>query len=1053
MASAAHAQDSISPQALDQIRAFLEEKASRTPVQQRIDSQLLAAVRMKRGQAVARGIARLESVWGRVRLAPGDLTEVDIQAEVTPDLVSALGSMGARVESAFPAYRAIRAWVPLARVEDIAALPGVAFVEPAAQAVTNTGSVTSQGDAAHKAPQVRALGLTGAGVKVGVLSDGVNSRANRIASGDLPAGLTVLPSQAGNGDEGTAMLEIVFDLAPSAQLYFATAFNGVASFATNIQALQAAGCNVIVDDVTYFNEGAFQDGPIAQAVNAVTAAGALYFSSAANSGNLTDGTSGTWEGDFVDSGSTISYSKSSAAPVHSFGSGQISDALTAGSSAISLKWSDPLGASANDNDLFVFNSTLTTVLAASTSSQTGAQDPFEIVSSGSPFPAGSRIVVARFSGATRALRIDTNRGRLSIATAGSTFGHNGGEKTITVAATDGRVPGPGNPFVGGATNPIETYSSDGPRRIFYNPNGTAITPGNVLFGTNGGTLLQKPDITAADCVSTTTPGFSPFCGTSAAAPHAGAIAALLLSASPAPTPALVRATMSSSALDIMAVGVDRDSGSGIAMADRSVADVAVTMTGPAAVPAGANAAYTIGVTNNGTGSAPAVQVADPTPAGLTFVSNAGDCTTPFPCALGTLLAGQTRTITATFAVPAAYAGPNPFSNVATVSSGTIDPASANNSASVFTAVAVADLSISKTDGLISAIPGHGVTYTITISNAGPSAASGAQVVDTFPAALTGVTWTCAGSGGGSCAANGIGNISQPVTLPAGASATFTATATINPAATGSLTNTATVTAPGGLTDPNPANNSATDTDTLTAGADLSITKTGPAFGLRGANLAYTITVTNAGPTDATGVQVADPPPPGLSFVSNAGDCTGPFPCSLGTLPAGQSRTITATFAVPSGYGVETAIVNTATVSSTTGDPDTANNASTTTTKFGAFYTVTPCRLVDTRTSAQPLQPGQEKTFVLAGPPCGVPVGAQALSVNLTVTAPTAPGNLRLYPSDVGAPLVSTINFVAGQTRANNAIVAGAADGSVAIKVLNSSAGTVHLILDVNGYFE
>ena len=92
-------------------------------------------------------------------------------------------------------------------------------------------------------------------------------------------------------------------------------------------------------------------------------------------------------------------------------------------------------------------------------------------------------------------------------------------------------------------------------------------------------------------------------------------------------------------------------------------------------------------------------------------------------------------------------------------------------------------------------------------------------------------------------------------------------------------------------------------------------------------------------------------------------------------------------------------------------------------------------------------------FALAGPPCGVPVGAQALSVNLTVTAPTAQGNLRLYPSDVGVPLVSAINFVAGQTRANNAIVAAAADGSVAIKVLNSSPGTVQFILDVNGYFE
>jgi hypothetical protein len=77
----------------------------------------------------------------------------------------------------------------------------------------------------------------------------------------------------------------------------------------------------------------------------------------------------------------------------------------------------------------------------------------------------------------------------------------------------------------------------------------------------------------------------------------------------------------------------------------------------------------------------------------------------------------------------------------------------------------------------------------------------------------------------------------------------------------------------------------------------------------------------------------------------------------------------------------------------------------------------------------------------------------ALSLNLTVTAPAAAGNLRLYPADVVAPLVSTLNFSAGQTRANNAIVAAAADGSVGIVVKNASAGAAHVVLDVNGYFE
>src|SRR5205807_9263943 len=103
-------------------------------------------------------------------------------------------------------------------------------------------------------------------------------------------------------DEGIAMMEIVHDLAPGANIIFATASTGVTNFANNILALRAAGAKVIVDDFTYFNEGVFQDGPIAQAVNQVTASGAIYFSSAANSGSVTAGTSGTWEGDFVNGG-------------------------------------------------------------------------------------------------------------------------------------------------------------------------------------------------------------------------------------------------------------------------------------------------------------------------------------------------------------------------------------------------------------------------------------------------------------------------------------------------------------------------------------------------------------------------------------------------------------------------------------------------------------------------------------------------------------------------------------------------------------------------------
>ena len=124
----------------------------------------------------------------------------------------------------------------------------------------------------------------------------------------------------------------------------------------------------------------------------------------------------------------------------------------------------------------------------------------------------------------------------------------------------------------------------------------------------------------------------------------------------------------------------------------------------------------------------------------------------------------------------------------------------------------------------------------------------------------------------------------------------------------------------------PPTTRATSSVTLTPSADLQVTKSGPANAVAGTNVVYTITVTNAGPSDAAGVTVADPTPPGLTFVSNAGDCTTAFPCNLGTLPPAATRTITATFAIPSGYTTPDPIANTATVSSPTPDRQRATTA-------------------------------------------------------------------------------------------------------------------------------
>jgi hypothetical protein len=239
--------------------------------------------------------------------------------------------------------------------------------------------------------------------------------------------------------------------------------------------------------------------------------------------------------------------------------------------AIVLFWSDPLGASSNDYDLYRLSADGLTVLSAGTDTQAGSDDPVEGISGGT---AGQRIVIVKYSGADRFLHLATNRNRLAISTAGETHGHaaTSAPNSFGVAATPAQGPAGPYPGVFGPANKVETFSSDGPRRIFFAENGAAFTPGNV--SASGGVVLQKPDFTAADGVSVTgVGGFSnPFFGTSAAAPHAAAIAGLVKSRNLFQSSSQVRNALFKSAIDIEEAGVDRDSGIGIIMADTAVAN-------------------------------------------------------------------------------------------------------------------------------------------------------------------------------------------------------------------------------------------------------------------------------------------------------------------------------------------------------------------------------------------------------------------------------------------------------------------------------------------------
>lgn len=633
--------------AAQQIDSLLAEKGQRTRAQKKISSSLLYA---KQGRFT-----------GKLRPANDRDAQGRVLVEIRGDAAAvsaAVATAGGSVVGSSGVHRSVRAWVSLDKLEDlasrgdvqairqapkadtqVASVPGAkrrvgtheervaamqraleatrpagAAFAPAPHSITGPGAALSQGVRAHGADKAhKYYGTTGAGVTVGVLSDSNDFLEESIASGDLPASTQTIPGQDGRpgSGEGTAMMEIVHDMAPDANLVFASAFNGPEQFAQNIRDLRFVyHADIIVDDVIYFFESPYQDDIVAQAVADVVADGAQYFSSAGNGGNYADGTTGTWEGDFKPAGTLATLP--SGYTVHNFGNKVISNRIEKTAGRVFLHWSDPATytnpMASNDYDLFLLDADLRNVLAASTDLQDGAGWAFEYIEG--PIPAGARVVVAKHPEAEiRGIRLHAYRGELGIGTGGSTWGHSAASGAFGVAAVRASE-GFGAEFTAGPTTPVELFSSDGTRRIFYDRDGNPLK-GGVTFASGGGELRQKPDIAAADGVSTTLPpatGLNPFYGTSAAAPHAGAVAALLKSAVPSLTPAQLRNILLTTALDIEAAGVDQDSGRGLVMAmpalkranAPTIAYLDVnTLTPSAPLLPGASATLRVQLVNNG----------------------------------------------------------------------------------------------------------------------------------------------------------------------------------------------------------------------------------------------------------------------------------------------------------------------------------------------------------------------------------------------------------------------------------------------------------------------
>ena len=395
------------------------------------------------------------------------------------------------------------------------------------------------------------------------------------------------------------------------------------------------------------------------------------------------------------------------------------------------------------------------------------------------------------------------------------------------------------------------------------------------------------------------------------------------------------------------------------------ADLSIQKNGPAQVLANGIVNYTITVSNAGPNSADGASITDNLPAGLTNVtavcSNPSGGATCGPATVtGTTMNAGAQTLPAAGSITITVSGKAPasgtLSNSASVSppTGVTDPNPGNNTAGPVNTTVVssvptqADLSATLT-GPSTVAPNGLVTYTLTITNAGPAAGDGAPVTDVLPAVLTNPHATCGNALGGAICGpvtiTGNSIASAIAALPVGAALTFTITATAP--ASGTFTNSASVGAAPNTTDPNTSNNVGgpvvTTIGAITGTANLGISKTGPSMAGAGADFSYTIIVSNAGPGAANGALLSDPVPAGLTNVratcanpTNGAVCgpvvvTGQNVTSNVTLlPALGTVTLTITVTAPVPTGLNPmSFVNRATITPPPGinDPDSSDNVS------------------------------------------------------------------------------------------------------------------------------
>lgn len=488
-----------------------------------------------------------------------------------------------------------------------------------------------------------------------------------------------------------------------------------------------------------------------------------------------------------------------------------------------------------------------------------------------------------------------------------------------------------------------TVSNNGPDAATA-ANWSMTLPAGTAFSTlpaQPGWSCTTPAVGAGGTISCSNPSF--------------AVGSSVFTLTVSTAPSVAAGTVLSATAALSSSSGDPTPGNNSATATTTVAasaDLSVTNTGaPASAVSGQNITYTITVANSGPSHAASVTLSNAIPANTTFVSLASaagwSCTTPAVGATGNVNCSITS-----FAPPPAVftlvvnvdagATAASISSTATVASATPDPNSGNESATATTPLsASADVSVTNVAAPLSVTAGSNLTYTITVSNAGPSTAANVSLSNAIPAATTFTSLTSAA--GWSCttpAVGATGNISCSNAAFAPGTATFTLVVTVDPGtAASSISSTASVTST--TSDPATGNESATATTPVTTAADLAMSNTASSPSvINGQPITYTLVVTNNGPSAAASLSLGNAIPgnttftsltsaPGWNCTTPAVGATGTVTCTVASLAPGTasfSLTVTVDAAAP-----VTMIVDTATITSSTTDPAIGNESATATT--------------------------------------------------------------------------------------------------------------------------